>query len=157
AGIRRIDPQVEPALLEVVVEIEVADARLDQRIGSALVDLDHAIHALQVQHDTAGVDGRRAAAGEVAPGRARIEREAPRVGGADDGLHLLDRGRRNRGGREALLGLAPEGRVRVPVQGNVLVGRENPVGADCGAELVEGGAEVGVAYTWWIGHGRIFL
>src|SRR5690606_19858243 len=71
AGIGAVDPEPQAALADVAVEIEVADAGLDERVREILVDLDDLVHALQVEHDAAGVDGRRAAVGEVAAGRDR--------------------------------------------------------------------------------------
>ncbi len=142
ARIGRIDPDVEPVLFDVIVEVEVAYARLDERIRVALVDLEHAVHALQIEHDAAGVHGRRAAVCKVAPGRDRIKRNAASVGRAHHGLHFLDGRWSDRGGRETFLGLAPEGGIGVTIEGDVLVGREHPLGADGVTEFLERGAEI---------------
>ena len=48
---RGIDPKLELALLDVAIQIEIAHAGLDERIGVALVDLEDAVHPLQIEHD----------------------------------------------------------------------------------------------------------
>jgi hypothetical protein len=67
AGIGGIDPNLEPALLDVAIQIEVADAGLDDGVVRLVVDLDDAVHALQVDDDAARVGGRRAAVAQVLP------------------------------------------------------------------------------------------
>ena len=49
AGIGGIDPHFQLAILDVAIEIEIADARLDQRVGVLFVDFEDAVHALQVE------------------------------------------------------------------------------------------------------------
>src|SRR6185295_510519 len=60
AGIGHVRPQANLLLLQVPIQIEVADAGLYQAEGLLLVHLEHAVHALQIEHHAAGVHGRRA-------------------------------------------------------------------------------------------------
>jgi hypothetical protein len=66
----------------------VADARFDQRVGVALVDVEDAVHPLQVEDDAARQYRRR---------------------------------------RDLLFLLAPERRVGITVERDVLVAREHPL------------------------------
>ncbi len=52
-GVGHIDPYPQAALLDMPVEVEVTDTGLDQRVGVVFVDLEHAVHALQIDDDTA--------------------------------------------------------------------------------------------------------
>jgi hypothetical protein len=49
-----------PAGLDRVVEVEPADARLDDGVGAFLVDLEHAVHLPQAEDDRAVQARRRA-------------------------------------------------------------------------------------------------
>ena len=107
AGIWAVDPDLEAALFDVAVEIEVRDAGLDEREAAPVVDLENPVHALQVDDDAAREIRRRAAVTQVLAGRDRIKRNAMRVGDANDRLHLLDGRRNHGGGRDELAGLVP--------------------------------------------------
>ena len=91
ARVRHVEPQFEAVRLDVVVEVEVADARLDQRVAELLVHLEDAVHAAHVEHDGARQHRRRAAVREVLAARDRPQRNAGSVCGLDDRLHLLRR------------------------------------------------------------------
>ena len=56
-----------PLLLDVAIQIEVAHARLDQRVGVLLVHLEDAVHPLEVEHHAAGVGRRGAAVAQIRP------------------------------------------------------------------------------------------
>ena len=155
AGIGRVDPDVELVLLDVTVEVEVADAGLDDGEVDLVVHLEHSVHALEIDDHAARVRGRRRAVAQVPAGRDRPERDLVLVRDPHDRLHLLDGRRRDRGRREPLLGLAPEGRVRVAVELQVIVGLEYPVGADRVREFLERGGEVALGDVWGYGHGRL--
>jgi len=92
-----------------VIQIEVAHARLDEAGGVVLIDLEDAIHPLEVHHDAPGVRGRGAAVSQIAARGDRVERNAVLVGDADDLLDLLHLGWRDRRGSPALFGLSEKG------------------------------------------------
>lgn len=48
ARIRDIDPHFQPALLDELVEVEVRHAGFDERKIALVVDLQDAVHALEV-------------------------------------------------------------------------------------------------------------
>ncbi len=139
-------------LANVAIEVEVAHAGLDERVCLVLAHLEDLVHALQVEHDAARVDRRRAAVGEIAPGRDRVERNRVAVRDLDDLLNLRHGlGRDSRGG-DLLAGLAPERRVRVAIRVHGFVAREHPVLADSGTELLDGRGEIGRADPWRSSH-----
>jgi hypothetical protein len=135
SGVRRIDPQLQIALLDVAVEIEVADARLHDGAAAPLVDGDDSVHALEIDHDATRQNRRRAAIAQVLAGRDRIERQLVLVGNAHDLLHLLDADRRHGGRREPLRRLIALRRIRVAIERHILVGLEHPLLANGGFEF----------------------
>jgi hypothetical protein len=130
ARIRRIDPDVEARLGDVVIEIEIADAGLDQRVGIALIHFEHPVQPFQVEYDAAGIHRSRTAIGEIAPGGDGIQRNTVLIGGAYDRLHLLERRGCHGSGGHALLRLAPIGRVSIAVQRHILSAGEDPFRTD---------------------------
>ena len=145
ARIRAVDPDLEVAFLDVAVQIEIGNARLDQREMSFIVDRQHAIHALEIQHDAAAHDRGRAAVGQVAAGRYRIQRGLVLVRNVDDLLHFLDAGRRERRGRQVLIGGIPEEAVLIAVQLQIFLAAEYPLLADGGLKLLQRRREAGRA------------
>src|SRR5581483_1033719 len=125
--------------LERLVQVEPADARLDDRGGELLVDLEHAVHPPEVDDDRAA-DARRGAAVAVVPAHAgHPQRQPALVGDADDRLDLLDRLRLDdRGGVVVVPALEPE---RVAELAQVLLGREHVLRADDPGELLQRGRE----------------
>ena len=115
-------------LLDVLVQIEVADAGLDQRVAELLVHLEDAIHATEVEHDRAREHRRRAAVGEILAARDGPQRDAELIGDLDDLLHLLSGIRRNRGARLVAAFVVGD-RVRIVVTLDRLAGK-HPVFAD---------------------------
>ncbi len=136
------------------VEVEIGDARLDQHIGVALVDLEDPVHPLQVEHDAAGQHRRGAAIAEVLAGRDRIDRDLQGVGDAHHRLNFLDVRGRHGGGDHPLFGLAVERRIGVAIEVGVLIGGEHPVLADGGLELGDRLVEVALADARGKSHRR---
>src|SRR5690606_32442089 len=64
-----------------------------------------------------------------------------------DRLHLGGVGRRDGGGRDAVLGLAPERRIGISIEIHVLIGGEDPLAADRGRKLHERAREVALGYA----------
>ena len=146
-GVRAVHPNLELVLLYVAVEVEVAHARLDERRSVALVDLEDPIHALQVEHDAAGEIRGRAAVAEILAGGNRVDRYSVRICSPDDRLHLFH-GVRGDGSRcEALFFLSLERRIRIPIQRDVVVALEHPLGTDALLEFAQCVAEVAIVYT----------
>ena len=83
--------QIVAGLLDRVVEVEPAHARLDERIAELAVELEHAVHPAQADDDGAGEQRPGAAVAVVAAGRARPQRHAVLGRDPHDRLHLLDR------------------------------------------------------------------
>src|SRR5262245_40778124 len=76
ARIGRVDPEWNLVRAQMAVEIEVADAGLDEARLVARADVQDAVHALQIEDDAARIRGCRAAVRQVAARRDRIQREA---------------------------------------------------------------------------------
>ncbi len=87
-------PQGDAFAVQVFVEIEEADSRLDDAIGVLLVHLKDAVHPPHVQDHRAGDQRRRIAVAEVLAAGHRPDGHAPLVGDAQDRLHLFGRLRR---------------------------------------------------------------
>jgi hypothetical protein len=51
--VRRIDPELELALLNMAVEVEVRHAGLDDGAAAPFVDVEDPVHALEVDDDAA--------------------------------------------------------------------------------------------------------
>ncbi len=154
ARVRRVDPQIEACLGDVLVEIEVADSRLHQGVSVALVDFEYPVHALEVEHHAPGINRSGAAIGKVAAGGDGIERDTVLVCGAHHGLHLFQRCRRDRGGSRAVFGLTPEGGVGVAIEGNILVRGKDPLRANGMTPCGECGVESRRVYVRGRGHKR---
>jgi hypothetical protein len=103
-GIGRIDPQLQLLLLNVAIQIEVADAGLDQGVVVLLAHLDDAVHPLEIETTLPVTVRRRAAVAEILAGGDRPQRNPVLARDADDLLDLLDAIRRDGGGRDPLLG-----------------------------------------------------
>jgi hypothetical protein len=73
-----------------------------------VVDLEDAVHALEIDDDTTGVRGRCTAIAEVPARRDGPQWDAIAVGDSDDGLHLLDGIGRDGRGRNTIVGFAFE-------------------------------------------------
>ncbi|MNC76579.1 hypothetical protein D3C75_1283270 [compost metagenome] len=58
ARIGDVQPHLQATFLDVVIQIEIADARLHDGVAVAFTDLNDAVHPLQVQHNTAAMIGR---------------------------------------------------------------------------------------------------
>ncbi len=126
-----VEPDLQLVVAQVPVEVEIADPRLDEGVGAGLVDLQHAVHALEVEHHGAGETRRGAAVGKVAPRRNGPERDLELVGDGDDALHLLDRVRRQGPGGDVFERLFTfERAVGVAVGVDVLVAGQHPVRAE---------------------------
>ena len=85
-GIGRV---VEPVGSDRLGHLEVRHAGLDDDSLRVEVDVEHAVHARQRDHDTLG--DRERAAGEAGAGAARDEGDPVLVAGADDRLDVLRR------------------------------------------------------------------
>ena len=83
--------QLVAARLDRVVEVEPADARLDDRVRRLLVDLEHAVHPAEVDDDRAAHPRRGAAVAVVLADARDPDRHPVLVGDPDDLLDLLDR------------------------------------------------------------------
>ncbi len=142
ARVGGVDPDLQPAVLDVAVEVEIGDARLNQGEMALGVDLQHAVHPLQVDDDAAADIGAGAAIGVVLAGGDRVERDPVPVGCPDNGLDLLHRVRANGGRGDQLIGLVLGHRERVPIREQVVVRGEDPVLPDGGLEFPKGGCEV---------------
>ncbi len=153
ARVGAVDPELQLAVANVAIQIEVADARLDECVCLVFVQIEHLVHALQIEHDAARVHGRGAAIGEVAAGGDRVQRHRVLVRGTHDLLYLLYRFRRYSRGSDAFALFAPERRVRVAVGVHVVVAREYPLRADGIGELFDRFFEVGGADSGRGSHG----
>src|ERR1700722_3266278 len=147
AGIGDIDPKLQTLFLDVAIEIEVADAGLDQRVGVLLIDLQDPIHAFQIEHDTAGIDWRCAAVAEVLSGGNRIDGDLEGVGDAYDFLYLFDVVRGHGGGSDQFIRFAPERGVGVAIQSDIFVAGENPFLAHGLFKLLQCSSEITLTHT----------
>jgi len=137
---------------DITVEIEVADAGLDQRVGVALVDLEYPIHPLQVEHHAAGKHGSRSAVAEIPARGDRIDRNPVAVSNPDDALHLLDAIWRDSRGSYDFVGFAEKRRIGVAIEGDILVAGENPLFADGLFELLDSLGKIIKAHAGWNVH-----
>ncbi len=149
ARVRRVDPHLEIAVLNVAVEVDVRHAGLDEREVALRVDLEHAIHALQVHGHAAAHVRRRPAVREVLAGRDRVERDLVLVGGADDRLHLLGRVRPDGRRRDQLVRLILDVGEVIAVRMDVFVAREDPFLADGRFEFFDRSREILRADSGW--------
>ena len=79
-----VDPDLELAVLNVSIQIEVRHTRLDDGEVPLVIDLDDAVHALQIDDHRAREIAGRAAVSEVLAGRDRKQRNAIAVRDPDD-------------------------------------------------------------------------
>ena len=84
ARVWTVDPDLELAVLDVAIQIEVRHTRLDDGEVPLVVDLDDAVHALQVDDHRAREIAGRAAVSEVLAGGDREQRNAESIRGAHD-------------------------------------------------------------------------
>ena len=142
ARIGAIDHQLQAALLDCAVEVEIGHARLDKGKGALLVEFEHPVHALEIEHDRAVDVGRRAAVAEVLAGRDRKQGHAAAPRHAHHFADLRHIRRGDRGAGMAFLTRVPHRREAVAVGVHVLVARPDPVGADHAAQFAEEGGKV---------------
>ena len=146
AGIRDVEPQFQPAPPDVVVQVEVTDARLDEGVAEFFVHLQDAVHPVEIDNDGAGQDRGGPAIGEILAAGDRPQRDTKLAGDLDDLLHLLGCGRCDRG-----MGLVPRvvvgDRVRIVVAHDLLA-REHPFAADDLPESLQGIGHAISSYTW---------
>ena len=110
----RVEHEDGVCRLQVLVEVEVRDAGLQQGIAVLLVDLQDAVHPLaHVDDDRAGQPWRRAAVAVVLARGDRRQRDAVTVGDPHDLLDLLGAPGSDDGGREELI--VAEHRIGVAV------------------------------------------
>src|SRR4029453_8700483 len=147
----RIDPELESLLVYVAIEIEVADARLDERVVVLLVHLEDPVHALEVEDDAAGDVWRRPAVSQVLAGGDRPQRNLVLARDSDDLLHLLDAIRCDRRRWNPLFLFVPERGKRIAIEIDVLVARDHPLLADDRRELRERLREIRTAHAGWKG------
>ena len=102
------------------------------------VDLDDPVHPLQVENDAAGQGGGGSAVAQILARGDGIDRNAIPVGDLDQLDDLVRIVRRHRRGRGALIGFAPQDRVGVAIEFQVLVGSEEPLVPDDTRELPSG-------------------
>ncbi len=135
AEVRHRDHQARPGGPERLVEVEPADARLDDGVRAVLVDLEHAVHPPQA-HEHGPVEARRrAAVAVVHPRRMRPERYRMLVRDPHDRLDLLDRLRHER--RRGRVVVPRRERERVAERAELVVAGDHGVGAEGRAERVE--------------------
>ncbi len=154
AWARDVDPELQALLLYVIVQIEIADARLHHDIAMPFVDLDDPIHPLQVENDAAGQGGGGPAVAQILARGDRIDGNAIPVGDLDQLDHLVRIVRRHRRGRGALIGFAPQDRVGIAIEFQVLVGSEEPLVSDDTRERLKRGREIGLADIGRQFHGQ---
>src|SRR5204863_4436938 len=97
----------------------------------------------------------RAAVAQVSARGDRVKRNTELVGDADDFAHLLRGIGRHGGRRHFLLGLPDERRVRVAIQRDVLVAREDPIGPDHRRKAGKGPLKIPLADARWYAHALV--
>src|SRR5690606_2660043 len=107
-----------------------------------VVNLDHLVHALEVEDDSTAHVRRRAAVTQVLTGGDGVHGYLVLVGGTNDSLHFLNGGRRNGSGGNRLIWLVPEYRIGITVQVDILFAGKYPFIADSLPELGECGFKV---------------
>jgi hypothetical protein len=113
-------------LAQVVAQLDEADAGLQHRVAIGDVDLDDAIHPLEIDDDRPRQRGRGAAVAEIAAGGGREEWNAILVSDPHHPLHLLDGDRGDGSARDDLLVRhAAIGRVRIAIQREVVFACED--------------------------------
>jgi hypothetical protein len=153
--IRRVDPQLQAAVLNVAIQVDVRDAGLDEREVAPRVHLEHAIHSLEIHGNAAAHVRRRAAVREILARRDRVQRNLELVRSANDRLHLLGGIRSHGGRRDQLVRLILDIGEVIAIRVDVLIAREHPVLADGRFELFDRGCEILRAYSGWQdGHRR---
>ena len=147
------EPQLVPACLDRLVEVEPPDARLDDGVAELAVDMQHAVHPPQVDDDRAAHPWRRAAVPVVLADPGNPERHVLLVRDPDDRLDLFDRAGLDDGGGLVVVPVAePEW---IAVLGHVLRGREDVLGAHDALELPEGGGERALGDRRWKRQGHV--
>src|ERR1700683_160063 len=116
SGVRAIDPDLQPAVLDVAVQIKVGDAGLNEGEISAFIDLENFVHALQIDDHTAAQFRRRSAIRKILAGGNWEQRYLVAIGCPDDGLYLFHCGRGNRSRWNPFVRRPPNRRKRVPVR-----------------------------------------
>ncbi len=137
------DPQLPACGLQSIEQGEEADARLDQGVTELLVDLEHSIHPLQVEDDTAPEHRRGAAVGEIATGGHRPQRNSVAARDLHDGLDFFRGFRSDAGGCGMRVGIARRKGIQVGVA--ILLRHQHPLFADRFREASQGALEVGGA------------
>ncbi len=133
-------PQRQLALVDVIIQLLVGHAGLDESGAQIGIDIENAVHAAQIHHHLAAIAGRRRAVAEILAGRDRPDRHPVLVADGHAGLHLLDRNRGYRGGW-GMLGVGHR-QHDLAIGGEVLGIDIDAVVAECGTELGDRRAEV---------------
>ncbi|MNN31736.1 hypothetical protein D3C81_1454340 [compost metagenome] len=133
--------QRQVVLLQVVVQLLVGHARLDQGGAQVRVDVDDLVHLLQVEDHLAALAGSRRTVAEVAPGGDGPHRDLVLVADIHHALHLFDAGGGDDGGRR-MFGVV-HGHHDLVVGDQLLVLGQDVFLAQQLAELADGLLEVG--------------
>src|SRR5262249_18705281 len=139
-----------PARLDRVVEVEPADAGLDDRVAELLVDLEHAVHPTEVDDDRPAYPRRRAPVAVVLPDARHPERHLVLVRDPHDRLDLLDRLRLH--DRRRLVVVPPAVPEWVPELAHRLLVGQYVLGADRRGERLEGSCEYLFGERGWERH-----
>ncbi len=153
--VRDVDPELQALFPQMAVKIEVAHARLDERISVFLAHLEDPVHPLQVEDDTAGIRRRGTAVGKVASGGDRVKRDGEAVRDREDLLNLLDAVRGHGRRDDSLIRLTPKRGIGVLVRCDVLLSREDPLRAHGARELLQSLGEIPFAHTRRCSHASL--
>jgi hypothetical protein len=155
--IGHVDPELVTPFLDVTAQVEIADARLDETRRISLADVQNPVHALEIEHDAAGIRGRRASVSQISAGRDRIDRDLELIRDFDDLLYLFYAVGRDRSRSHPLFRFAPQRRVCVSIEIEVLVAGEHPLLPDRAFKLGNGVRVASFAHAGWDSHGDLFF
>ncbi len=103
AGSRKIQPQRDVSLLEIILELLVRHTRLDERRPQLRIHLEDAIHAPQIENHLSACRRCRGSIAKVAPGGDGPYGHLGPVADGQDPFDLLDRDRHDHSGGHVLL------------------------------------------------------
>jgi hypothetical protein len=129
------DHQPVSARAQRVVEVEPADARLDDGVRAGFVDLEHTVQLAQAHDQRPSETWRGAAVAVVHPRRVRPERDPVLVRDPHDLLDLLDRLGHEHGGRRVVV--PRRERERVAELAELVLAGDHRLGAESRAERVQ--------------------